>query len=991
MKKARVSRIALLCALAFLCGALLPACAKPAAESAAPLTPDSARIAVVVGTTSEAAAEKLYPGAEILKFDALSDAATSLQSDKADFVITAYSNAVNFARHNSDLAVLPDKLSDDACSIAFNKSETELLSKVDELLARYGEDGTLDAIVDSWMRTDGTDYANTEIPELEDAPELNIAISADREPMCFVLNGEYAGLDVELAKQLAYDMGYRPVFSDMKFSAMIPSVVSGKTPMAISNIAATDERRESVSFSTSYYSNPQVLLTTKEIASKHDGADPLLALDGKPVGILTGTVFDKTAALVLPNSKQLFFNNNSDVAVAVKQGKIASFLSDEPVARLMVARDGDLAMLPQLVNKEDYAFAFSKTETGLRFRDQMNEYLTKLRADGTLEKLEDEWFNGVKNDIDMGEADAIVGKNGTLRLGSNFEQEPFDYIESGKHVGYEMDLLAGFCREYGYTLDISTANFDALIPGLVSEVYDVTAACITITEERAQSVAFSDPIYNGGVAVVVAAGTLSSVDNAAVPPETARIGALTGTTCEAAALEKYPNADNNSFSALNDCMTALKAGQLDYAAVTETDAVNYIRSDSGFEIYGEPLRQSSCSAAIAKNQPDLLEKLNELLAKYREDGTLARMKEHWIRPDGSDYIIDEVPVLADAPVLLVGTCAGFEPTGFYLNGEITGYDVELSKRIAYDLGMRAEFTDMAFNALIPALQSGKVDIVLANMAATKERGESVDFTQPYYETGLVMVRYVTESAAEKDFFESLSDSFEKNFVREERWKLLASGIGITLLISICSAIFGSAVGFGLCLVRRGRAKLSAGLSKAFIRIIQGTPVVVLLMILYYVVFNKTGLDGVAVAVIAFGINFGAYAAEILKSGIDAIDVGQTEAAAAIGFNSSQTFRMIILPQAARHFLPVLKGEFISLVKMTSVVGYVAVQDLTKASDIIRSRTYEAFFPLIVTAIIYFFLSWGLSSLLSLVEVRIDPKRRKKTAPDDAKPDGGDEA
>lgn len=116
----------------------------------------------------------------------------------------------------------------------------------------------------------------------------------------------------------------------------------------------------------------------------------------------------------------------------------------------------------------------------------------------------------------------------------------------------------------------------------------------------------------------------------------------------------------------------------------------------------------------------------------------------------------------------------------------------------------------------------------------------------------------------------------------------------------------------------------------------------------------------------------------MLSGINAIDPGQREAAAAMGYTSAQTFEKIIFPQAARHFLPVLKGEYISLVKMTSIVGYVAVQDLTKMSDIIRSRTYEAFFPLIVTAVIYFLLSFGLSSLLGLIEIRIDPKHRPRT-------------
>ncbi len=129
--------------------------------------------------------------------------------------------------------------------------------------------------------------------------------------------------------------------------------------------------------------------------------------------------------------------------------------------------------------------------------------------------------------------------------------------------------------------------------------------------------------------------------------------------------------------------------------------------------------------------------------------------------------------------------------------------------------------------------------------------------------------------------------------------------------------------------------------------------------------------------IGFGMNFGAYVSEMIRTGILAVDKGQMEAALALGYPKSKAFVKMILPQAAQHFLPVYQGEFISLVKMTSVVGYIAIQDLTKASDIIRSRTYEAFFPLITTAILYFIISWLLTRALSALQTRIDPKKRRR--------------
>ena len=147
------------------------------------------------------------------------------------------------------------------------------------------------------------------------------------------------------------------------------------------------------------------------------------------------------------------------------------------------------------------------------------------------------------------------------------------------------------------------------------------------------------------------------------------------------------------------------------------------------------------------------------------------------------------------------------------------------------------------------------------------------------------------------------------------------------------------------------------------------------MIIFYVVFASVDIDPAIVAVIAFGMNFAAYVSEMFRTGIEGVDNGQTEAGIAMGFSKIKTFIYIVLPQATRRILPVFKGEVISLVKMTSIVGYIAVQDLTKASDIIRSRTFDAFFPLIMVAVLYFLISWLLMMILGYLERAFDPKTR----------------
>ncbi|MCE5241684.1 MAG: amino acid ABC transporter permease, partial [Desulfobacteraceae bacterium] len=189
----------------------------------------------------------------------------------------------------------------------------------------------------------------------------------------------------------------------------------------------------------------------------------------------------------------------------------------------------------------------------------------------------------------------------------------------------------------------------------------------------------------------------------------------------------------------------------------------------------------------------------------------------------------------------------------------------------------------------------------------------------------------------------------------------------TAVISVLATLFGTMLGGIVCFLRMSPKKWLRVPAKVYISVLRGTPVLVLLMIIFYVVFASVDIDPVMVAVLAFGLNFAAYVSEMFRTGIEGVDRGQTEAGIALGFTRVQTFVHIVLPQAARGILPVFKGETISLVKMTSVVGYIAVQDLTKASDIIRSRTFDAFFPLIMVAVLYFLISWVLTLLLGYAE------------------------
>lgn len=219
-----------------------------------------------------------------------------------------------------------------------------------------------------------------------------------------------------------------------------------------------------------------------------------------------------------------------------------------------------------------------------------------------------------------------------------------------------------------------------------------------------------------------------------------------------------------------------------------------------------------------------------------------------------------------------------------------------------------------------------------------------------------------------------------NFIKDERWRYLTDGLQVTLEVTFFSVLIGIVIGFLVAVVRStydktGKLKLLNAICKVYLTVIRGTPVLVQLMIIYFVVFGSVNISKVIVAVISFGINSGAYVAEIFRSGIMSIDEGQFEAGRSLGFNYVQTMWYIIMPQALKNVLPALGNEFISLLKETSVGSYIALQDLTKGGDIIRSRTYDAFTPLIAVALIYLALVMLFSWLIQLLERRLRQSER----------------
>lgn len=231
------------------------------------------------------------------------------------------------------------------------------------------------------------------------------------------------------------------------------------------------------------------------------------------------------------------------------------------------------------------------------------------------------------------------------------------------------------------------------------------------------------------------------------------------------------------------------------------------------------------------------------------------------------------------------------------------------------------------------------------------------------------------------FFEEIVKEFYDNFIKDDRWQYLTNGLKTTLLITFFALIIGVILGFLIAIIRAtydktGKLRPLNWVAQLYLTVIRGTPVVLQLLIIYFVIFSSVNIDKVLVAVLAFGLNSAAYVAEIVRSGIMSVDEGQFEAGSSLGLSYSQTMVSVIVPQAFKNILPALGNEFIVLLKETSVSGYIALEDLTKGGDIIRSQTYSPFMPLIAVAIIYLVIVVIFSRLVSLLERRLKKNDRR---------------
>ncbi|MCQ2417488.1 MAG: ABC transporter substrate-binding protein/permease [Oscillospiraceae bacterium] len=427
------------------------------------------------------------------------------------------------------------------------------------------------------------------------------------------------------------------------------------------------------------------------------------------------------------------------------------------------------------------------------------------------------------------------------------------------------------------------------------------------------------------------------------------------------------------FNKGSDAIMALKQGKVDCVIIDNEPAKKYVSMNQNLSILDEEFVVEDYAICIAKENTELKDKINLALADLKEKGTLNEIILNYIGDESGNHpYVSPEGVNHSNGKLVMATNAQFEPYEYRENGEIVGIDVDMATALCDYLGMELEIQDIEFDSIITAVQSGKADIGVAGMTITEDRLKNVNFSDPYTTaTQVIIVR----NGGDSGNLLQLKEKFENNFIKDNRWKFITDGLLHTIQISFFAVLIGIVLGFLLAIIRftcdtTRKFRILNWICKMYITVIRGTPAMIQLLIIYYVIFASVNINPVFVATVAFGLNSSAYMAEIVRSGISSIDIGQFEAGRSMGFNYVQTMWNFILPQAIRNILPALGNEFIVLLKETSISGYIGIIDLTRGGDLIRSRTYDAFMPLIGIALIYLAMVMFLSMLVGKLERRL---------------------
>lgn len=447
--------------------------------------------------------------------------------------------------------------------------------------------------------------------------------------------------------------------------------------------------------------------------------------------------------------------------------------------------------------------------------------------------------------------------------------------------------------------------------------------------------------------------------------EKLKIGVVIGTSISVEAEKVLDKAKIEYFRTGADLMSALKLSKVD-AVIFEEYNLTYLANFKNLNILHDlVVGHTEYALGFPKTEKGkaLRDDFNLFLDRIKASGKLQSMIDYWVQVDlPSDASVD-LSELKNINGELTMYTQGFErPFSFVFYNDIVGLDLALARDYCKEKGYLLNIEKTS--SILSAIKAGKCDFAGSGIEITEERKDVVYFSDPVYIANDVIVINDASAFEGYTFIDAIRDGFHETLIEEDRYILFLNGMLVTIAITILSLVLGTAIGFMLYVLYYSGCKIIENVFDSLDWLFKRLPMVVFLMLLLYVVFARVDISGALVAIIGFTITFATSVFSMISVEIKSIDKGQVEAATALGYTKIQTFYDLLLPQAFNKILPVYQGAILQLITSTSIVGYVMVSDLTKAGDLVRSRTFGEFFPLLLVAIIYIVLARILTIIIS---------------------------
>lgn len=723
-----------------------------------------------------------------------------------------------------------------------------------------------------------------------------------------------------------------------------------------------------------------MILTVSLLAGCQNEENKIKSLDDLQharIGCWPTSLAEMYAREKFPEAQYVYFNFISDMVQNLKQNKIDAFLLDSVYAENLMSEGIDVDYIKEPIGEVKIAYVFSKTEEGQKLCNQVNKFIKKLNDTGELDKLKQKWLKGNESSRNFTKS-KLTGKNGKLKIATEAVTVPYIYIKDKNVTGYEVEIIDKFCAEYDYDYEINVEDFSAMLADVSLSKINIGMSSIQVIEERTKQVLFSEPTNVDNIVAIINPTSKSATSTKTLDDfKNAKIGCWPECGYEFAARKHFPDAQYVYLDFLSDLVQNLKQNKIDAFVLGKVYADNLIREGVDITYFKDNLGDVPVSFMFTKSEKGqkLRDQMNEFITKLEQSGEIEELKKKWFNGTEEQRTFTKSQLTGENGTLSAATDALSPPFVYLKNNEVTGYEVEILDKFCAAYGYNYDVKIEVFETMLADVNLGKIDIGVDAIEFLPEREENMLFSKPTHINECVLI-INSDSAESESFIDSVKNRLTATLINENRWKMIADGIKITILITILASIFGTLLGFAIYMIYREKNKIINKIIEKFIRIMQGLPQMVLLMFFYYVVFGNVDVGGTIVAIIVFAILLSVSTFIMLKSGSESIPKGQMEGALALGFSERKAYLKFILPQVITIFFPTYQKSLVELLLSTAIVGYIAVQDLTKMGDLIRARTFDAFVPLIIVSAIYFLLSWLLMILMEKFLNSINPKNRK---------------